>query len=45
MMVQNNSKLKIVDLVSIGTITVNTFVNCEGGQMKIDDYKWEKKVF
>jgi hypothetical protein len=31
MMVQNNSKLKIVDLVSIGTITVNTFVNCEGG--------------
>jgi len=45
MMVHNNSKLKVVDLVSIGTITVNTFVNCEGGQMKIEDFSWTKKVF
>lgn len=40
MMVVNNSKLRVVDLVSIGTITVNTYVNCEGGQMKIEDFKW-----
>ena len=45
MMVRNNSKLKIVDLVTIGTITVNTFVNCEGGQLTIENYKWENKVF
>lgn len=45
MMVHNNSKLKIVDLISIGTITVNTFVNCDGGQMKIENFSWEKKIF
>ena len=44
-MVYNNTKLKIVDLVSIGTITVNASVNCKGGQMKIDDFEWTKKVF
>ena len=31
MIVRNNSKIYIVDLISIGEITVNTFVNCEGG--------------
>lgn len=44
-MVHNGSKLKIVDLVSIGTITVNTHIDCSGGQMKIKDFTWEKKVF
>lgn len=45
MMVYNNSKIKIVDLVAIGQITVNTYIQMDNGPQKCENFAWEKKVF
>lgn len=44
-MVYNNSKVKIVDLVAIGEITVNTYIKMDMGPQRCENMSWENKMF